>query len=433
MTAKSVYPLAIFICLTALFLGCDAEKISNPAPQPPQLAPFEITVTHIHDQIPGHYANVSIYADSSRGRLGGYDLFLSYDPNALTFISADPGDLLKAEAWDLFDYQRYSGGQIDSSHLAFVHVYAVNDIPNVEIPPDNSVPPSDELAALEFFVNNEYIYECTFQAIRFYWRDCDDNVLYTLTGDTVAFVENAYDTARSVEVADSIYIDGWHGPSEDCFTALHHVPVPMIDFINGGIDIYCTDSVVNYGDINDNGLPWEIADAVMFINYFVYGLAAFGQHVEASTAVSDVNIDGNTLTVADLVFLIRVIQGDVWQLPSTQDTASMTVSMNYHTHTETVTTQSDSTIGAIYMVFDTASITGPPSLGPGAYQMNWKYNVVNDSLRVIIFSIGNNAIPSGIQTVLTIPTSDAIPLLYFEAATFSGIPMKATRQMALVR
>jgi hypothetical protein len=428
MTIKHVYQIAIFICLTALFLGCDAEKISNPTPQTPELAPFEMTLSHIHRQLQGYYAHIIISADSSRRRLGGYDFFLSYPPNALTLHSAEPGNLLKVEGWELFDYQLYSGDQIDSSHLNFIHIYAIKDIPQIDIPPDDFLPSSNELADLEFYVSNNRVLECTFQPVRFYWRNCDDNVLYTLDGDTVAFVDNIYDTARSVEVADSIYIDGWHGPSEDCFTALHHVPVPMVDFINGGITIICGGPLdpSGNGDINVNGLPFEIADAMTFINYFVHGLTAFGGHVESSIFASDVNLDGNPLTVADLVFINRVIVGDVDPHLQVQDSARINIAADHRTNTVTATTRSDNTIGAIYLVIDATASHGQPLLGPSAGEMDMKYAEVNGTLRILIFNIGTEYIASGRQTVLTIPAADAMPLLYAEAATYSGIPMKTT-------
>ncbi len=426
MPAKYKIALIVLADLCAILVGCDAERLPSNSSASAEKAPFEVKVSLIHDQLQGHYADVSISADSARGRLSGYDLFLSYDPNALTFISALPGELLKAEGWDLFDSQVYSGSQVDGSPLNFVHLYAIKDVPNVEHQPDDSLAPSNELATLQFYVTNDRYYECNFLPIRFYWRNCDDNVLSLLNGDTIAFVSAVYDTARSVAVADTIDIDGWHGPSEDCFAALHHVPVPMIDFINGSIGIVCGDSIDSRGDINYNGLAFEIADAIMYTNYFVNGLSAFGSHTDASTAASDVNTDGNTLTVADLVYLIRIIQGDALPSPPVSDTASLAISSNYHAHTVTVSTESDSTIGAMYMVFDATEMTGPPSLGPGTDWMDMKYNTVNDSLRILIFNIGSHHIAPGTQTVLTIPASGAMPLLYAEAATYSGIPMKST-------
>jgi len=296
----------------------------------------------------------------------------------------------------------------------------------VELQPNDSVPPSDELARLQFYVTNNRYYECSYQPIRFYWRNCNDNVLTLLNSDTVAFVGNVYDTLLNVPVADTTDIAGWQGPSEDCHTAFYDIAAPMIDFINGGIHVMCIDIIDSWGDINVNGLQYEIADAVMFVNYFVHGTAAFGSHVDASTYASDVNEDGNTLTVADLVYLIRIIGSDAMPYPQHPDTASVTVTTNYHPHNVTVSTESDSAIGAVYMVFDAADMAGPPSLEPGADGMDMNYDTADGMLKVIIFNIGETAIDPGIQTILSLPADNDMPLMYVEAATYSGIPMTVT-------
>ena len=69
------------------------------------------------------------------------------------------------------------------------------------------------------------------------------------------------------------------------------------------------------GDINCNDIPYEIADMVMYANYFVEGLDAFTDE-QCAVGASDVNPDGNALTISDLVCLIRIVNGDM--APPTQ-------------------------------------------------------------------------------------------------------------------
>lgn len=80
-------------------------------------------------------------------------------------------------------------------------------------------------------------------------------------------------------------------------------------------------SDVLIGDINCNGVAYEIADAVMFSNFFVEGEAVFGNHRAASVAATDCNRDGIKLGVADFVCLVRVSVGDA--LPYTQPPPSV--------------------------------------------------------------------------------------------------------------
>jgi hypothetical protein len=61
-----------------------------------------------------------------------------------------------------------------------------------------------------------------------------------------------------------------------------------------------------YGDINLNEYPYEIGDAVTFLNYFM-GLTEFNRRQYAN---SDCNRDGIQASIADLVYLLAVVSGD---------------------------------------------------------------------------------------------------------------------------
>lgn len=108
------------------------------------------------------------------------------------------------------------------------------------------------------------------------------------------------------------------------------------------------------GDINLNGVPFEIADAVLFSNYFIGGKSVFtfpdpntGTIGARQIQASDVNADGIVLTVADLVYLIRVIFGDALPLNK----------LAHNSNTAVITTQgtivsTDFEMGAALFVFD---------------------------------------------------------------------------------
>ena len=56
----------------------------------------------------------------------------------------------------------------------------------------------------------------------------------------------------------------------------------------------------NGGDINLNGVPNEVADAVLYTKYFI--------DQQAQVMETDTNADGLMLTVGDLVYQIRIIE-----------------------------------------------------------------------------------------------------------------------------
>jgi hypothetical protein len=77
---------------------------------------------------------------------------------------------------------------------------------------------------------------------------------------------------------------------------------PYLELVDGDVMLL----LPLYGDINLNGYPYEIADAVMFMQFFI----GHGQFNRRQYANSDCNHDGAQATISDLVFLIRVLSGD---------------------------------------------------------------------------------------------------------------------------
>ena len=64
------------------------------------------------------------------------------------------------------------------------------------------------------------------------------------------------------------------------------------------------------GDLNQNGLAYEIADYFTLKNYFLIGEAAFPEgKVEEAIANGDINRDGTSCTAADLVCMYLMIAG----------------------------------------------------------------------------------------------------------------------------
>jgi hypothetical protein len=127
--------------------------------------------------------------------------------------------------------------------------------------------------------------------------DCGDNTLSSKSGN-ILYVE--------------------HGALTDC-------PDPKpgydareeIDFCGGSICLRQPEDP--RGDLNLNFIANEVGDAVLYSSYFIHGIDVFSSvpanRLEQIKA-SDVNNDGVTLTVADLIYLIRIITGDAQPFPS---------------------------------------------------------------------------------------------------------------------
>jgi hypothetical protein len=75
-----------------------------------------------------------------------------------------------------------------------------------------------------------------------------------------------------------------------------------IDLTNGGVLLKSGNTLL--GDINLNGVPFEVGDAVRLVGYLAYGTPLSQQQL----LNSDVNRDGAWATLADLIYLLTRIQ-----------------------------------------------------------------------------------------------------------------------------
>ena len=301
----------------------------------------------------GTYTYVDIILDNLPGQpgFGGFDFLIGFDASVLTFSGLTAGSLLDSCGWEYFSY-RYGavgncGGHCPSGMLRVVAVAETN---NGNVHPTCYLEGmSGKLATIKFFVANAPEYECQFIPIRFGWLDCGDNSMTSQSGGSRYISEKVFDFQNEGPRIDPNYdITG-----VDCGQPFYHyggdcagcdsasgVSRRLI-FWNGGIDIACSDSIDQRGDINLNGIANEIADLVMFANYFMHGYSAFPSWGwQASIAASDVNADGQVLTFRDIAYLMRIIYGDAQPFPKRpsvdslnayfhQDTTSQQVEVTY--------------------------------------------------------------------------------------------------------
>ena len=381
--------------------------------------------------IQGHYYDLNIYIDNAYTsmEMGGFDLLVSYEhaQGALTFISASMGDLLINCDWEFFTY-RYGpygncGDACPSGMIRMTALAETNDGPYHPTCFDNAGG-YDVLAVMKFFITTDITYECMYAPVEWFWTDCGDNTISSKYGDSL-FMEDRvfhYDPFVGEITNHNVDFPSYTGIMDACLVGDKELPLRAIDFTNGGFKIICSEEIDGRGDINVNGLMNEIADAVMFTNYFIMGLSAFGptadNHQDASIAASDVNADGNPLSVADLVYLVRVIQGDAMPYPKLTHGAN-SIAITSQLQGENLIVRSDAEAGAALLVFKVTGNVGEPTLLGDNTNMDIAYGREGNELRVLIFNIEEpNSIQSG--DLLTIPVDGSIELREVEAADFDG-------------
>jgi len=361
--------------------------------------PYEIEIAKIHNQFQGQHAYVPIVKMEGTEEMWGFDFLIAYDASALNFMGALKGDLYDIPGvyeWEYFTYRfgpfGNCGTACPSGMLRVVGMAEQNDGPHHAISKD--VPNGMVLFTLDFLVSNDLTLNCQFVPIRFYWFDCGDNTIaYRPAINDPLDIQTAISlTVTEFGGADLTDPDGpypsWGGAFGcDNWLPNKPSPVPFIHFQNGGIDIICSDSIDARGDVNLNGIANEIGDAVVFTNYFIAGLAAFQVNPDGQIASTDVNADGIPLSVADLVYLIRVIIGDAVPYAKLNPNA-MTANFSHDGSVVTV----DAELGAALFTFaGDVNVT----LAEGAAGMEIKSGLVNGNTNVLVYSFDRGATFTG--------------------------------------
>jgi hypothetical protein len=269
-----------------------------------------------------------------------------------------------------------------------------------------------------------------FLPVVFYWFDCGDNGISSVSGDTLWISRHVY-THEGLEITGDPWVGGWQGivPPVDCDVPDPNKPPALvgIDFWGGGIDVICPDSIDATGDLNLNTIANEIADAVLYTNYFIYGLGVFDipGALEGQIAASDVNNDGRILTVGDLVYLVRIITGDQLPFPKlTPYAMTAQVAVQSAGNTVKVTSSSAVELGAALFVFNVdGTVEKVTSLVNG---MDIKSDVVDGELRVLVYDIGKGSIAAGEADLFSVEVDGNLTIVESSIADYYGNDMNVT-------
>ena len=372
---------------------CMDEVCCNVTAKVIQGDPYEVVIEKTEFTPQGQFETVSVSMKNQANPIGGFNFLIAYDASALTFQGADVdgSPLYEQCGWEYFTYRFGPDGNCGNAcPSGLLRVVGIAETNNGPFHPTcfGSTPPAYVMFNLNFLVSNNRNLECMYVPIRFFWIECGDNTISSQDG-TQLFINNKVwantfdpDDTYWSEIQD-FYADlpAYTGAPEECETSDKAIVERAIGFFNGGIDIVCSNDIDDRGDINQNGLAYEIADAVMFSNYFINGLGAFvAGAVDGSIAATDVNADGLTLSVADLVYLIRVIVGDALPYDNPFLKPS-TATYTYHNGTVSV----NSEMGAAAFTFN-----GEVDLELLAPNMDLKFAYDGEVTRALVYSLDGN-------------------------------------------
>ncbi|MGB5108033.1 MAG: FlgD immunoglobulin-like domain containing protein [Candidatus Zixiibacteriota bacterium] len=392
---------------------------------------FIVKTEKTHNTLQGHFEYVSVTVEGAGQNFGGFDFLLSYDNSALNFIDAQPGTMLTTCGWEYFTFRYGAQGNCSGScPSGLVRVVSIADANNGANHPScygPALPSPQEMFKLKFLVTNDRTFECQYVPIRFFWLDCGDNGISTVSGDTLYLEKRIFSFEGNAvwdEFDDAQFPDYNRpfgvGAQDFCMLGDKYEPIRCIEFWEGGVDIVCADSIDAPGDMNLNDISYEIADAVLYTNYFLYGLAALDpdpQRREAQIAASDANRDGTTLSVGDLVYLVRVIVGDA--LPFGK-LAPFTNAVVVHQDDDIISTESGVDLGAVLFTFNVGAdytISGLTDMTVAQSE------AANGQVKVLIYDISSKSIAAGVTPLLQV--SGDVELVSSEIADYNGNGMNA--------
>jgi len=388
--------------------------------------PYEVQIEKTHKTMQGAHELVCVTLNKGSEEMWGFDFLIAYDNSALSLVAALEGDIYTDCGWEYFNYRFGANGNCHNAcPSGLVRVVGLAETNNGPNHPSCYLPPSlpEELFCLDFLVSNDRTLECQYVPIRFFWVDCGDNTIsFNPSDDPTGFVQRlavsrgVYDFDLIGNIANgSVGFPTFQGAQDICLAGGGDgkpAPIRFIDFINGGIDIVCSDSIDARGDINLNGVSNEVADAVLFTNYFIYGIGVFTVNVAGQIAATDVNVDGLTLSVADLVYLIRIVIGDAQPYPKLAPVETI-VQIN----AKGTLSVADVQVGAASVVL---SGNVEPTLLATNMKLEYAYDGANNVTRALVYSMEKGQSFTG--EFLNIHGADIVGI---EMATYEGAPILA--------
>ncbi len=312
----------------------------------------EISLSGTHSS-PGGIASTRIYfyQGTEPISIGGFDFLIGYDPQVLTLQGADPGGGIQNCGWEYFTYRTsVNDNCTDSCPPALLRLVGFADINNGSPHPACFTPPDGSTLAYLTFEVSPSTDPHAYVPLSFYWRDCGDNVVASASGDSLFFASSVYPWYDTLPLPTPNALPSLNGAPETCITAHGRIAMRGIDYHDGVVVVYPTITV--RGDLNLNGISNEIADLVIFWNYYYLGMSAFNlPNWREQVAQTDVNGDEVTLTFRDLVFLYRIIVGDTLPVPKNVAT-SVNATFIQDTATATVTVSSNGMLAGALLHFE---------------------------------------------------------------------------------
>ncbi len=278
-----------------------------------QAADLQITTrTHSYVYCTDTQDSASISVSGLAAPISGFRLALGIEETQLSLLQVKPGAFMTGCQWEYLSWRLSHPSSIAQLPFGGSHVTAILEINGFASLSAghvatcyNSAGPM-ELVNLNFILaTSDHRNQCAFLPLRFYWRDCRDNVFYSMTGDTL-YAASQVREGSPVPTPLNASFPGFGAPGSLCDSSVTKHFDPSLAAINGGFDLACTGAEICNGDLNLNGHSFEVADLTVYLNYLTKGLVAFGPNPAQVIPQADIDGDGQ-LTVTDFAEMLAIV------------------------------------------------------------------------------------------------------------------------------
>ncbi len=325
---------------------------------------------------PGDKVSIEINLDNKLP-IGSFNLLVNYDPSALSLI-AITNDSSRTSSFEYFSYTNNVDNIIGNVRIVGVADQSGNN--NQLLLAGNG-----SLATLDLRIIGNINLSGLNIPVRFMFLDepiYDDNTLTDSVGTKI--VQEA------------------------------------ITYFDGSVQVMSL-GVVLIGDINVNGIAFDIGDAIYFTNYFMNPFSFPFNPLQFAN--SDINRDNIVGSIADLVSLINVISNG-GNLPPKRIAEEQTLNALLYTEKQDAGTalyyDADFAVGGIFITVAANSISADDveNLTDG---MTIDYTQGAELSRILVYSLDGNSMPDGNHAFIQFHSDSDVQILSVEVASSDGI------------
>ncbi|MBI5266760.1 MAG: T9SS type A sorting domain-containing protein [candidate division Zixibacteria bacterium] len=314
--------------------------------------------------------------------VSSFRVLFNYDPSVLTLLGVTKVGTRSA-GWSVFDVTTNAGDITGNLRI----VGSANGAGQTGNPP--LAPGNGPIVKLTFRVSGNIIYAGQYLPVRFQYLDAPINNDNTL-GDSAGV---------KITQGQIAYQDG-------------SVLIKSV----GRLKI---------GDVNLNGMAYEISDVIYFTNFFIdpvkYPFNAL------QYANSDVNGDHLLGTIADLVTLINAILGGSPAAKLSGETpAPVELSLNTGDHRAVVQSSSTEPVAGLFITFKVESGFDPANLQPLCRELTVISRQDGDTVRLLLYDINGGSLPAGTHELVGINATSSVEITKVTAASIDGRLMVAS-------